>query len=79
VTNVIDLDSRRPGGRIVIDSGIMKTQDHPLYGRKVWVLNWEEPDGGYNNVGIFSSRAEALRAALEWGLPVRDLTNEGAA
>jgi hypothetical protein len=78
VSNVIDLDSRRPGGRIVIDSGIVKTPDHPLFGRKVWVLDWEEPEGTCN-VGIFSSRAEALSAALEWQLPVRDLTNEGAA
>jgi len=76
VSNVIDLASRRVD-RIVIETGIVKSADPELNGRRTFWLEYRPADGGACITWDGESLAEARRAAAEWaadGAVVSDRT-----
>lgn len=76
MSNVIDLASRR-GDRIVIETGILKSGDPALNGRRTFWLEYHPAYGGSVITWDGESLAEARRAAAEWaatGAVVSDRT-----
>lgn len=74
--SVIQFEPRRVD-RIVLDTGIVRSADPDLHGRRTFWLEHIGADGGALIVWQGDSYAAARQAAVEWaacGLPICDRT-----